>query len=307
MASKEAVSIVMHKTTHVLDTLLDHLDESGDLDALYFASVLTVLNEELFAPMNITSVFPDVRFFLVIAHLDQDSNIILEQVTEQPSLDHFALIIRYHKHDLDALRPYFEEELKCYEDLLVQKVRDLIYIGSGPTPNGCCTIFLTSSTLTLEGAINKGLQSDLSSKLEITKSLIDSIQQAHESGHIGFNLSPSSILCTQGLINRSIALVGFVGDKNIIAKHPDCSLLRWNRDWTAPELSSRIRPRHRGAAQSTQEQGSDVNGPTVASDIYALGKLIFNLLEKSPEVQDFVAKALEDLPQKRCDIHNLSK
>ncbi|KAA6370854.1 MAG: hypothetical protein EZS28_033618, partial [Streblomastix strix] len=40
MASKEPVSIVMHKTTHVLDTLLVHLDESGDLDASYFAPIL---------------------------------------------------------------------------------------------------------------------------------------------------------------------------------------------------------------------------------------------------------------------------
>ncbi|KAA6370292.1 MAG: hypothetical protein EZS28_034181 [Streblomastix strix] len=307
MTTKEPVSIVVHKTTHVLDTLLDHLDESGNLDAQYFAPVLIGPNEEFFAPMKITSVFPEVRFFVVIAHLDEESNIVIEPVAEQPSPDHFALIIRHHPQDLDALRPYFEEEFQCYDDLLVQKVRDLIYIGNGPTPNGCCTIFLTSSTFTLEAAIQQGILSDLQSKFEITKSLIDSIQQAHQSGHIGFDLRPSSILCTQGLINRSIALIGFVGDGNTISKHPDHTKLRWDSDWTAPELAARNRQRRRGAAQSTQEQGSDVNGPTVASDIFSLGMILLHLFEKSNQTKELLKTAVENIPQNRCDIQQMRK
>ncbi|KAA6362335.1 MAG: hypothetical protein EZS28_042138, partial [Streblomastix strix] len=155
--------------------------------------------------------------------------------------------------------------------------------------------------------MNQSLLSDPSSKLEITKSLIDSIQEAHEKGHFGFDLRPSAILCTKGNMGLSAALIGFVGDGNLIAKHPDYTKLRWDRDWTAPELAARSRPR-REAAQSSQEQGTKTaNGPTAASDVFSLGKLLLILLEKLPNVQEFVAIVLEDLPQKRCDIHKEEK
>ncbi|KAA6379601.1 MAG: hypothetical protein EZS28_024872, partial [Streblomastix strix] len=250
--------------------------------------------------MNISSVFPEVRFFVVIAHLDHDLNIVLEPVTAQPSPNHFVLLVRYHKQDLDTLRPYFEEELKCYEDLLIQKARHLIYIGCGSTSSGCCTIFLASNTLTLEGAIQQGILSDTSAKLQIAKSLIDSIRQAHMSGHIGFNLLPSAILCTKGNMGLSVALIGFVGEGSIIAKHPDYQKLKWDRDWTAPELAS-SRPRRQKTAQNNQEQENQIiKGPTVASDIYALGILIQHIFERSSEVQEFVSGVLQAIPSDRC-------
>ncbi|KAA6368961.1 MAG: putative Polo kinase Plo1, partial [Streblomastix strix] len=68
-----------HKISHVVDTLIEHVDESGNLDTSYFASVLTIPNIEFFTSLNIASIFPDVRFYVVIAHLDETSNIILEQ------------------------------------------------------------------------------------------------------------------------------------------------------------------------------------------------------------------------------------
>ncbi|KAA6359406.1 MAG: hypothetical protein EZS28_045067, partial [Streblomastix strix] len=273
---------------HVMDLLLDQANETGDLDPQYYAPVLTQIpSSQFFSPLGVTSIFSGVSFYFAIAHLDEDSHIILESVAEQPSPNHFALIVRFHQQMLKDLRSYFKAEKQCYNDMAIQSTLDLIYIGCGSTSSGCCTIFLTSSTLTLEEAINQSLLTDPSGKLELTRSLIDSIQEAHGNEHIGFDLRPSSILFTQGIIRRSVALIGFVGDGKILAKKTDYKKVKWNQNYSAPEIAARKNP---------------PNTPTAASDIYALGMLILNLLGKTQKVVDFVKPAVENLKQDRCDI-----
>ncbi|KAA6379212.1 MAG: hypothetical protein EZS28_025261 [Streblomastix strix] len=390
MTSKESVAVIL-KTDRVLDTLLGHTDEQGNLDASYFARVLTDSNSEFFAPLRVTSVFPEIRFFVVIAHLDLYSNIILEPIASEPSPDHFTMIIRHHPQDLDTLRQYFEEELQCYQ-IMLQNVKDLIYIGYGSITSGCCTIFLSSSTVTLEEYIQQGVAKDISTKHEITKSLIDSIQQAHENGNIGFDLRPSSILCTNRKGGFSVALIGYYGQENILAAHPDCSRIQLDRYWTAKELILQKYSRHRTASPNsslnmspspsassfqafspsikppspppsqsslpalipsikppqpppsiqliikqpsayppfplmtptstppistpqistpsfTRTPSSTQTGfmvkPTKASDIYALGMLILEIYEKSPEAKELVSNTTRTA-QLRCSIQDLN-
>ncbi|KAA6382368.1 MAG: putative CAMK/CAMK1 protein kinase, partial [Streblomastix strix] len=203
-----------YKTSHVVDTLIEHVDESGNLDTSYFASVLQNQNIEFFSSLNISSVFPDIRFFVVIAHLDKDSNIVLEPISAKPSPDNFALIIRHHPQNINILRSYFEEEFQCYDGLITQKDHDLIYIGFSSLQDGCCVVFLTSSTLTLETGIQQGLLLNNLTKLQIAKSLIDSIQYAHQNNIIGFDIRPNTILITEDINKLSIALIGYVGQKD---------------------------------------------------------------------------------------------
>ncbi|KAA6394236.1 MAG: putative CAMK protein kinase [Streblomastix strix] len=247
-----------YKTSHVVDTLIEHVDESGELNSEYFAPVLTIPNIEFFTSLNIASIFPDVRFYVVIAHLDETSNIILEQTTSQHSLDNFALIIRHNPQNINIIRSYFEEELKRYQDLEIQNAHDLIYIGFSPLQDGCCVVFLTSSTLTLESGIQQGLLLNNLIKLQITKSLIDSIQYAHQNNIIGFDIRPNTILITQDINKHSIALIGYVGQKDQLSKHPNNENIQWDSKQTAPELLVKKR------------KGSKISYPTSSSDIYSL-------------------------------------
>ncbi|KAA6394234.1 MAG: hypothetical protein EZS28_010240 [Streblomastix strix] len=247
-----------HKTSNVIDILLNHIDESGNLDTSYYTPVLTIPNNKFFSSLNVTSVFPDVHFYVIIAHLDLKSNIILEQISAQPSLDHFALIMRHHPQNINILRSYFEEELKSYQDLEIQSAHDLIYIGFSPLQDGCCVVFLTSSTLTLETGIQQGLLLNNLIKLQITKSLIDSIQYAHQNNIIGFDIRTNTILITQDINKLSIALIGYVGQKDQLVKHPDNENIQWDSKQTAPELLVKKR------------KGSKISYPTTASDIYSL-------------------------------------
>ncbi|KAA6400308.1 MAG: putative AGC family protein kinase [Streblomastix strix] len=242
-----------YKTSHVIDTLIEHVDESGELNTEYFAPVLTTPNIEFFASLNISSIFPNTRFFVVIAHLDQDSNIILEHISAKPSPDNFALIIRHHPQNINILRQYFIEEMKSY--LGIQSAQDLAYIGFSPQQDGCYVVFLTSSTLTLETGIQQGLLLSSLSKLQITKSLVDSIQYAHQNNIIGFDLRPNTILFTQDKKVLSTALIGYVGQKDQLGKHPDKENIQWDSETTAPELLVKKR------------KGVQIVGPTSASDI----------------------------------------
>ncbi|KAA6375094.1 MAG: hypothetical protein EZS28_029379, partial [Streblomastix strix] len=280
----------IHKTFHVVEKLLNHIDESGNLDTSYFASVLTNPNIEFFSSQNITNVFPDIRFYVVIAHLDQDSNIILEPISSKSSPDNFTLIIRHHPQNINSLRSFFEEEFQCYQDLEIQSAHDLIYIGFGPLQDGCCVVFLTSSTLTLQTGIQQGLLLNNLSKLQIAKSLIDSIQYAHQNNIIGFDIRPNTILITQDINNLSIALIGYVGQKDQLSKHPDNENIQWDSKSTAPELLVKKR------------KASKIPCPTTASDIYSLGLLIQKIFGQSHIIQDLVEPTLEKIPQNRCDI-----
>ncbi|KAA6389683.1 MAG: hypothetical protein EZS28_014789 [Streblomastix strix] len=286
------------KTSHAIKTLLNHIDRSGNLDTSYFAPVLTVPNPEFFSSLNITSIFPNVHFYVIIAHLNESSNIILEPLSAQPSPDHFALIIRHHPQNINILRSYFEEELQRYQDLEIQSAQDLMYIGFSPLQDGCCVIFFTSSTLTLESGIKQGLFQNNLTKLQIAKSLMDSIQYAHQNNIIGFDLRPTSIMITQDVNKLSIALIGYVGQKDQLAKHPDNENIKWDSKSTAPELQIRRHPLSK--VKNVVEQ-------TSASDIYALGLLIQNIFGKQGEIINVVKNILEKIPQNRCDILSFRK
>ncbi|KAA6357337.1 MAG: hypothetical protein EZS28_047136, partial [Streblomastix strix] len=167
--------------------------------------------------------------------------IILESVAEKPSENHFALIIRHHPHNLDSLISYFEQEENSYQGLEIQGAKDLIYLGNGASQTGCCTLFLTSSTLTLDVAFQKGLIAKQEIKLELAKSLLAQIQQAHENEIFGFDLRPSQILYSYGERDLSTSIIGYVGDSSVTSKHPDCTKLKWDAEWAAPEVVKKSR------------------------------------------------------------------
>ncbi|KAA6388880.1 MAG: putative Aurora kinase [Streblomastix strix] len=287
---------IIHKTAHVLYKLINHADKSGELDTSYFAPILSqISNLEFFNLLEITSVFPGVNFYLVIAHLDQQYNIVLEPANAQPSPNHFALIVRHHQQELKELKLYFAYELECYEDLLIQKAKDLIFIGYGSAQIGCCVIFLTSSTFTLEQAINQNCINENTLKMQISQSLINSIKQAYDNQRIGFDLRPSTIIYSQSINSRSISLIGFVGSADILAKHPDSAQLEWDPEWTQPELEMQRRPQRGGKLRNQPEQKKILIGPTSSSDLYSLEQVIQYLFDRSPEMQEFITSSIKDL------------
>ncbi|KAA6365973.1 MAG: hypothetical protein EZS28_038500 [Streblomastix strix] len=309
MTSQEKEERSLHQTSQIFDILQCNLDESGNLNPKFFASVLTdAKNKEFFTSIQISSVFPNINFFKVNAQLDKDQNIILEQVSIKPTPDHFALLIRHHQQDLDSLKLYFDAELQYYKNNQENESRNLKYVGCGPTSNGCCVLFLLQNSLPLEAAIQHGFD-DSSIKLEIADSLIQNIQQAHNNGYFGFDLRPNSVLFTKSNELSSVTLIGYVGNGNIIAKHPDHSILRWDPEWTSPELVAlnRNKKRRKGKKQDKSEEGDNniINIPNQASDIFALGLLLLQIFDRSNEVQDLVRIALEVIPQNRCNANDL--